>query len=185
LFLTLLFFHLVAVAMLFSGMALELAMLAALHRAGTVAQVRAAVTNEAFIGPLMGGGALLLMIMGFSMVYAGGFGWQPWVVVAAVVTVALTILGPTINGRRGHAIAAAAAQAPDGPITRELQAARADKVWHYCIVMMACELVAALYLMTNKPSAAFAIGSVVLGALLALVPVARLRRNDAATEAYA
>ena len=183
-FFTLLFFHLVAVAMLFSGMALELAMLAALHRAGTVAQVRAAVTNEPFIGPLMGPGALLLIIMGVSMVYTGGFGWQPWVIVAAVVTVVLTIVGPTINGRHGHAIAAAAAQAPDGPITLALQAARMDMVWNYCVVMMACQLVAILYIMTNKPSAAFAIASVVLGALAPLVLVARLRRK-ATAEAHA
>ena len=119
----LLFLHLVAVALLFSGMGIELAMLLALHRATTVGEVRAAVTNGPLIGPLMGGGAMLLIIMGVAMVYVGGFGWQAWVAVAAAVTIVLTVMGPLVNGRGGQAVHAMAFETPEGPITPQLHAA--------------------------------------------------------------
>lgn len=77
-FLILLFFHLLAVAILFAAMGIELAEYVALHRAQTIAQARAALSNSSLIGPLMGSGVLLLVAMGVAMVYVGGFAWQPW-----------------------------------------------------------------------------------------------------------
>ena len=60
----------------FVAVGIELAMYVALHRAHTVAQARAALSNGPLVGPIMGFGVLLLVVMGVAMVYVGGFGRQ-------------------------------------------------------------------------------------------------------------
>jgi hypothetical protein len=179
---TLLFFHILAVVMLFSGIAIELAAFARLHRAATLAEVRAATLNFPAVGPLMGIGSLLLISMGIAMVYVGGFGWEPaWIDVAFVVTIVLAVNGPITNGRRSDAIHALAAKAGDGPITAEIQAARADRFLNYSIFLSACELVAALFIMTAKPELGVCISAVVIAAIAAIIPtVLVLRRSEQA-----
>ena len=176
-FTALLFLHLLAVAMLFAAIGLELAAYYQLHRATTVSQARAAMLNMPLVGPLMGGGVGLLIVAGLSMVYVGGFGWQPWVAVAVIVTVLLAINGPVTNGKRGEAIYALIDKAPDGPITPEIIAARADRVLNYSVFVTACELVAALYIMTNKPGLIACIAAVLIAAVLAALPTVRVPRT--------
>ena len=176
---TLLFFHLLAVVMLFSGMALEVAAFVRLHRATTLAQARAAMLNIPVIGPLMGIGALLLIGAGIAMVYVGDFGWAPpWVNLTFVLTIILAVNGPLTNGKRSEAILALASQAGDGPINPEIHRARCDRFLNYSIFLSACELVAALYIMTTKPIFAACITAVVLAALVAIVPTAAVLRRQ-------
>jgi hypothetical protein len=179
-FLALLFLHLVAVAILFAAMGVELAAYVALHRAQTVAQARAAFWNAPFIGPSMGLGVLLLIAAGVAMIYVGGFRWQPWIIVAFVITIVLAINGPITNGKRGEALYRLAQNAPDGPIPPELAAARADRVLNYSVFMTACELIAALYIMTNKPDLAGSLLTIAIAALVAVVPMALVTRRTAA-----
>lgn len=184
-FLTLLFLHLLAAGTLFAGLGVEMATIAAVHRAATASQLRAAFANEHLIGPLMGGGGGLLLLFGAGAVYAGGFGWQAWNIVAAVVTIVLLAIGGGVNGRRGEALSALAARAPDGPLDAQIQAARADAVWTYCTMLMPFEIIAALYLMSNKPAAAPAIIAVVAAAVLAIIPTGALLKRSKASTAYA
>lgn len=179
-FLTLLFFHLVAVALLFSGMGIEIAAVLALHRASSVEQIRAAMLNGPLVGPLMGLGALLLITMGVAMVYSGSFGWQPWDTVTLILTLALVINGPITNGRRGEAIAKMAASAQNGSIPPELHARRSDRFWNYSIFTTAFELIAALYLMSNKPGLTACIVAVALAGVAGLVPMLILTSNKTA-----
>ncbi|HEV3154854.1 MAG TPA: hypothetical protein VGZ02_13690 [Candidatus Baltobacteraceae bacterium] len=170
-FLTLLFLHLVAVALLFSGMGIELAAILQLHRAATVSAIRAAMQNGPLVGMLMSSGLLLLLAMGIAMVYTGGTGWQPWTTIALIVTLALGINGPITNGKRGEAIAKLAEETPDGPVTQRLEAMRCDRFWNYSIFTSAAELFVALYIMSNKPSAAYCVAAVVAGAVVGSIPV--------------
>lgn len=178
-FTVLLFFHLLAVAMLFAAMGIELAGYIALHRAQTVAQARAALSSGPLIGPIMGFGVVLLVAMGVAMTYAGGFGWQAWVTVAFIATIVLAINGPLTNGKRGEALYRLAQNATDGPITPELEAARSDRVLSYSVFMTACELIAALYIMSNKPGLAGSLLAVAIAAMVALVPMALVTRKKA------
>lgn len=180
-FLILLFLHLLAVAMLFAATGIELAVYVALHRAQTVAQALAALSNGPFIGPIFGLAVLLLVAVGVAMVYVGGFGWQPWTIVGFIVTIVLAVNGPLINGKRGEALYRLAQNEADGPITPELEAARSDRVLNYSVFMTAFELIAALYVMSNKPGLAGSLLAVAIAAAAALVPMALVTRKRAAS----
>jgi hypothetical protein len=179
-FFALLFLHVVAVAMLFAGIGLELAVFYHMHRATTVAHARAAVLNMPLVGPIMGIGALLLIVMGIAMVYVGHVGWQPWVIVAVILTLFLAVTGPVINGKRGEAMHALVEKSPDGPVTPEIAAACTDRVLNYSVFLTACELVAAVYIMTNKPGLTACIAAVVIAAVIAALPTVGLLRARAA-----
>lgn len=174
--LTLLFFHLIAAVSLFAGIAIEIAGYIALLRARNVAEVRAAVTCMPAVGPIMISAVVLLVAMGISMVYVSGFGWQPWIVFSLGVTVVLTAIGKTVNGARCEAIHAAAFGAADGSIPDGIERARRDPVLAYCIFAMLFELVAALYIMTNKPQLNVCAIAAAIAAMCAFVPAALVRR---------
>lgn len=173
----LLFFHLLAVVALFVGIGLEVVALAQLHRAKTLAHVRAATLNLPLAGPVMGAGALLLVAMGVWMVYAGGIGWQPWVWVTFILTIIMMVIGPLINGKRGEAIYKIALSAGEGPVTPELRAAGRDGVLNYSIFLTVCELVVALYIMTNKPGLLPCVIAILLGAAAAAILASLVRRD--------
>jgi Predicted integral membrane protein (DUF2269) len=175
----LLFLHVLAVALLFTGLGMEIAALLAASRATTAAQVRVAMTYGRFMGPLMGGSAGLLILAGIAMVLLAGYGWQPWIVTGLVVAVVLSVMGPTINGRRNDAIETLAEQGGDGPITPALDAALTDRVLRYVVAFMITELLAVIYVMTNKPAVLGCILAVVVAALLALIPAARASTSSA------
>lgn len=184
-FLALLFFHLLAVALLFAGMGIEIAAIVQLHRASTVSAVRVAMQNGPMVGAFMSSGLVLLLAMGIALVYVGGFGWQPWSATALFVTVVLGINGPLTNGKRGEALAKTAATSPEGPVTPQLDAARSDRFWNYSIFTSAFELIAALYLMSSKPALMQCVWAVVAAAVLALIPMLLLLRRYKAPAATA
>jgi uncharacterized membrane protein len=167
----LLFLHVVAVALLFTGLGIEIAAQRGARRATTAAQVHAAMVNGRLMGPLMGGSSLLLIVAGIGMVQLGGYGWQPWTVTGLVIAVLLSAMGPTINGRRNDAVRALAGDGGAGPITPALDAARHDRVLQYSVTFMITELLAMIYVMTNKPPLAICLFAVVLAALVACVPL--------------
>ncbi len=184
---TLLFFHILAVVGLFVAMSLELIATARVHRAITLAEVRAATLNTPAIGPIMGLSTLLLVAMGISMIYAGGFGWRPgWIAAVFVLTVVLAILGPLVNGRKAQALYALALAAGEGPITAAVDAARRDWLFNYMLCATFFELIAALYVMVTKPDLGPSVWIIVAAAVLAAAPASLLvRRNlpEVSTEA--
>lgn len=176
----LMFFHILAVTMLFSGITLEIAGFERLHRATTLAQAHMATAHFPLVGPLMGIGSLMLVVAGGAMVYLTGFGWTPaWIGVTTAMMVVLSITGPLINGRRGDRISKMASRGGDGPITTELQGARTDAVLNYSIFLSACELVAALFMMTAKPQLLTCVVAVTLAAALAALPTTFVLRRSA------
>ena len=177
----LLFLHIVAVALLFTGLGIEIAALLGAKRATTAAQVHAAIGNGRLMGPLMGGSAVLLIVAGIGMVQLGGYGWQPWTLTGLVIAVVLSAMGPTTNGRRNDAIEALAAQGGDGPISPALDAARHDRLLHYSATFMITELLAVIYVMTNKPLLAGCLAAMAIAAVLAFVPIFGAQKTAAAS----
>lgn len=181
---TLLFFHLLAVVGLFAGMAMEVFAIVRLQSAATNADVRAALLNVPAAGPLMGLSTLLLLAMGISMIYVGGFGWSAgWINVVFALTIVLAILGPAVTGRRADALHALAAQAGDGPIAAAIEAGRRDRVLPYMVFLGIFELVAALYIMVAKPDLTPAIAIAVAAAVVAGVPSALVTRRARTAQA--
>ena len=175
---TLLFFHILAVIGLFTGVIIELLALVRLARAATLSDVRAATLNLPVIGPIMGISTLLLLAMGISMIYVGHFGWAAgWINVVFALTIVLAILGPAISGRKADALHALAAQAGEGAVTPAIDAARRDPVFVYMCFMSLFELVAALYVMVAKPDVLPAIAAAVIAAILAALPATLLLRR--------
>jgi len=183
---TLLFFHILAVVGLFAGIAIELAAVLHVHRANTLAEVRAALLNTPAVGPIMGISSLVLLVMGISMIYVGGFGWSAgWINVVFILTIVLAVLGPAVTGRKADALHAMAAKAGDGAITPAIDAARHDRLFNYMVFMSLLELVAALYVMVAKPEALSAAIVVVAAAVLAVIPAAMVTRRTSAVAAAA
>jgi hypothetical protein len=177
---TLLFFHILGVIGLFAGITIEIAALVRVHRASTLAEVRAAVLNVPAVGPIMGISSLLLIGMGIAMIYAGGFGWTAgWINVVFVLTLILAVLGPTVSGRKGDALHAMAAQAGEGAVTPQIDAARRDRVFNYMVFMSVFELIAALYIMVVKPELVSAVIVAIAAAVLAFIPATLAVRRTA------
>lgn len=181
-----LFFHILAVIGLFTGIAIELIALLRAHRADTLDEVRAALLNVPVVGPIMGISALLLIAMGIGMIYAGGFAWSAaWINVVFALTIALTILGPAVTGRRAEALHALALSSGNGRITPAVDAARRDRLFNYMVFLSLFELVAALYIMVSKPEAVSAVLAAVAAAVLAVIPAAMVTRRTSAVAAAA
>jgi hypothetical protein len=176
----LLFFHLLGVVLLFGGNILTIIAHARLTRATTLAAVRAATVNFSLIGPFMGAGALLVIVMGIAMVYVGGFGWSlPWINTAFVIAIILAIVGPLISGKRGNALLEAVAKAGDGPIPPDIEARIHDRLWNYAAFLTTCELIALLFIMTVKPGLTVCIVAILLAALIAAIPVLTMKTSTA------
>ncbi len=177
-----LFLHLLAVAGLFTGIGIEVAVFIAAHRAKNVEELRAALVLLPMVGPIMGPSAGLLILMGLAMVYLAGFGWQPWTAVGLIVAVALSINGPMTNGRRGERLHAMANAAPDGPIGAELGAALCDRFLTYSVGVMMTLLVCMLYVMSSKPPLAWCLVGLALALIVPLVPALRVQPRARAAE---
>ena len=165
-----LFIHVVAVIALFVAMAAEWAYLRHLRQAETVEDLRvwsglAEGLDKVF--PLssvtIAGSGLYLM--------QRGWGWNAvrgvaWIDVALLALVALSVIGPTIHGRRFAAIGIAARAAHTGPIPPALARRIHDPVLWTSVQMTAALGFGVVYLMTVKPG--------LVGSLLVLVVAAVL-----------
>ena len=177
-----LFLHLLAVAGLFTGIGIEVAVFVAAHRATSVEELRAALLPAPMIGPIMGPSAGLLILMGLAMVYLAGFGWQPWTVVGLVVAIALSVNGSLTNGRRGERLHAMAGAAPNGPIGAELRAALCDRFLTYSVAALVTLMVCMLYVMSSKPPLASCLVALAVALILPLVPALRVQPRAVAAQ---
>lgn len=176
--LTLLFFHILAMGALFGGITIQIAICVALQRATNVDQVRSAMQHGPLVAPMMVGGVVLLLGMGIWMVYVGGFGWQPWVVVTLILTLLLGLAGKLINGGHVEALTEQVQAAGTGPILIEIDRVRRDPVWLYAVFAILFEIIAALYIMVNRPDVTACIGAVVVAAVVSVLPtMLALRRR--------
>lgn len=176
-----LFLHLLGVALLVLSLSYSLGGFFKARMAQTVEGVRSALTfvpvTERAIGPTM----LLLLASGLYMVGDLHWGWgSGWVDVAIAIFAVMGFLGPVVEGKRIEAIREKAAGLPDGPVPAELDAMRRDALLTHVACFGACQVVAFLFLMTNKPGWGGAIAAAVVAAAVSLVPARLMLRSVAA-----
>jgi hypothetical protein len=164
-----LFLHLLGVVVLVGAVTTTLLTTLRVQTAGSVAGLRTltAVTKriEAFIAP----GMALIIVTGLYMVsqhgYHGSIPWSAgWVDTALFITVLLSVIGRTVETRdakRLHAaIDSASGEWPQGDL-RKLQLAASPI---YSVFFGTSQVVALLYLMTNRPGLALSIAACAIAA---------------------
>ncbi len=158
-----LFLHLLGVVLLAGSIAVTLLATLRVQTAETVRELRSLIAGtkrvEAVIVPAM----LFIIGPGLYMVsqhgYHGRIPWNAgWVVTSLVITLLLTVMGPTVEAsddrRLRAAIASATSERPEADL-REIQLAARPS---YVVFFGTSQVVALLYLMTNRPGLAVAIG---------------------------
>lgn len=176
-----LFLHLLGVVLLVGAVTTTLVAMLRAQRAATVGEIASltAVTKkiDLAIGPAM----LLILAPGLYMVSRhgddGSIRWTSgWVDVAVIVFLVMAVLGPTVETAHAKRLLMLAEQSPPGPVPAELDAARRAPVATFVTFFGVAQIVAFLFLMTNKPGwAGAAAACVVAGLLGAGAAVLRLR----------
>lgn len=177
----LLFVHLLGVALLVGSVTTTVIATLRAQTAATVAELRTmtAVTKkvDVVIGPAM----LLILGAGLYMVSQhgddGSIRWSSgWVDVSLAIFAVMSVLGPTVESGHAKRVLAAAQTAPDGGVTGELDALRRAPLATYVSAFGASQIIAFLYLMTNKPGLGGALlACAVAAALSAVAATLRLR----------
>ncbi|MGH3471829.1 MAG: hypothetical protein ACRDPG_07265, partial [Nocardioidaceae bacterium] len=110
----------------------------------------------------------------------GTISWSSgWVDVALVIFAVMAVLGPTVESGHAKRIQAAAAELPDGPLPADLDRLRRDPVATYVSFFGASQIIAFLYLMTDKPGLAGALLACSVAAAVSVgVSFTRLRSLD-------
>src|SRR5689334_3072852 len=148
-----LFLHLVGVTMLVIALSYTLGGLFRAQRAKNVGGIRSSLgfvpIAERVIPPAM----IIILACGLYMVGKGSWGWGTgWVVVAIALFVLMSGLGPAVEGKRIGALLERVSEVPDGPVPPEIDAMRYDPVLTHVATFGASQIVAFLFLMTDKPS---------------------------------
>jgi Predicted integral membrane protein (DUF2269) len=172
-----LFLHLLGVVLLVGSVTTSLVTTLRVQTAGSVAELRTltAVTKriEAFIAP----GMVLIIGTGLYMVsqhgYHGSIPWSAgWVDTALFVAVLVAVIGRTVEARdakRLHAsIDSASGEWPQADL-RKLQLAASPI---YSVFFGTSQVIALLYLMTNRPGLAASIAACAIAAVVSAVAAA-------------
>jgi uncharacterized membrane protein len=172
-----LFLHLLGVVLLVGSVTTTLLTTLRVQTAGSVAELRTltAVTKriEAFIAP----GMVLIIVTGIYMVsqhgYHGSIPWSAgWVDTALFIVVLLSVIGRTVEARDAKRLHAAIDSASDeGPQAdlRKLQLAASPI---YSVFFGTSQVVALLYLMTNRPGLPISIAACAIAAAVSAVAAA-------------
>jgi hypothetical protein len=174
-----LFIHVVSDIGLMAGIGIWLVALAGLRRAESVEQVRA-IVGMIFLSDTFYriSGALLLGSGVYMTLTVWGFD-TAWIDVALATLFVVVPVGPLVAEPRMKAIAKAAGEAPNGPISPALRAQIHNPVLATSLYVMATAVLGIVFLMTTKPALIIAIVAVVtaiaLGAAIS-VPLWRAER---------
>jgi uncharacterized membrane protein len=175
-----LFLHLLGVVILVSALSYTLGGFFRAQRAATLGGVRSALGFVPIAERMIPVAMLLILASGLYMVGDGHWGWSTgWVDVAIALFVLMSVLGIGVEGKRIGAMLETATELGDGPVPAEVDAMRNDPVLTHVAVFGAWQIIAFLYLMTNKPSLGGALVTVVVAGAIS-VPLARLALRPAA-----
>jgi hypothetical protein len=146
-----LFFHFLGLINLFGAMLMMHRVGARIRRAPTVEEVRLWLGFARTIQPFFILGSLLLLLTGLHMAGANWGFAQPWLLTGLGTVLALTPIGPVIQKPRFMAMGKAAAEAPAGPVPRNLAMMLTDPTpWRVASATAGAAL-ALLWIMTQKP----------------------------------
>ncbi len=149
----LLFGHLIGVLVLFGAIAIENVTLFSMLRAKTTDELRAATTFARLLGRLFPFGVVLILGFGIGLVAHSDefkFG-EAWIDLGLGLLVVLTIVGPTVQGRRVEHIHDEVRAAQSGPLTAELIAKVRDPIMRTGMVVSTWLAIGIVFLMTRQP----------------------------------
>lgn len=174
-----LFLHVLGVVLLVGAVATTLLATLRAQTAASVSELRSLTAVAKQVDAVIGAAMLLILGSALYMVSRhgqdGSIGWTSgWVLVAFAVFLLMAVLGPTVEGRHAKRLLQAASGLGDGPIPPEVDILRRTPLVTYVTLFGASQIVAFLYLMTNKPGLAAALAACAVAAALS-VPVATLR----------
>lgn len=169
-----LFGHLIGVVALISAVVMTVTGLLRAQRASTTSQIRMATgavpVADRLIPPAM------LLVLGFGLYLVsrhgddGSIAWNAgWVDVSLVIFAVMAVLGPAVEARRTKALWTAACAADDEVITPEIDRLRRDPVLTHVSLFGSSQLVALLFLMSNKPGLPGSLAAVVVAAFVSVV----------------
>jgi hypothetical protein len=168
-----LFIHLIGVSALVSGVAIEVVLVTAALRATSVDRVAAYLAPLKVLPAVFGSAALLLLAAGSSLVHKEHADGDPsvhwgaaWVVVAIILLLGITATAPFVWGKPLEAVHERAAAAAPGPVPADIAAALRTPSIHIGMRAAWCEVIAALFIMTNKPGWGGTIAAVVIAAVV-------------------
>lgn len=179
-----LFGHLIGVVALISAVVMTVTGLLRAQRASTTSEIRAAMGGipvaDRLIPPAMA------LVLGFGLYLVsrhgddGSIAWNAgWVDTSIVIFAMMAVLGPAVEARRAKVLWLAACAATDEAVTPEIDRLRRDPLLTHVSLFGSCQLIALLFLMTNKPALPGSLGTVVVAALAsAVLTRAALRMPD-------
>src|SRR3954466_4541351 len=158
------------VLLLFGAIALENVTLFAMLRSRTVEDLRAATTFARLLGRMFPVAVVLILGFGIGLVaHSDEFEWgEAWIDLGFGVLILLTIVGPTVQGRRVEHIYAEARAAQPGPLTGELTNKVRDPVMRTGMVLSTWLAIGIVLLMTRQPDWAGAWLTVAVFALIGI-----------------
>jgi hypothetical protein len=169
-----LFLHLLGVVLLVGSVTTTLLTTLRVQTAGSVAELRTltAVTKriEAFIAP----GMVLIIVSGLYMVsqhgYHGSIPWSAgWVDTALFIAVLLSVIGRTVEARDAKRLHAAIDNAADKWPQADLRKLQLAASPIYSVFFGTSQVVALLYLMTNRPGLAVSIAACAIAAAVSAI----------------
>jgi hypothetical protein len=169
-----LFLHLLGVVLLVGSVTTTLLTTLRVQTAGSVAELRTltAVTKriEAFIAP----GMVLIIVSGLYMVsqhgYHGSIPWSAgWVDTALFIAVLLSVIGRTVEARDAKRLHAAIDNAADKWPQADLRKLQLAASPIYSVSFGTSQVVALLYLMTNRPGLAVSIAACAIAAAVSAI----------------
>lgn len=176
-----LFLHLLGVALLIGSVTATLLTTLRVQTAGTVRELRSLIAGTKWGEVVIIPAILLIIASGLYLVaqhgYHGSIPWNAgWVVTSLAITLLLAIIGPTVEAsddrRLRSAIASAPGERPQAGL-REMQLASRPI---YVVFFGTSQIVALLFLMTNRPDLAVAIAvCAVAAAVSAIAASIRIR----------
>jgi hypothetical protein len=170
-----LFGHVLGASLLISAVVITVGGLLRAHRATTSQQIRAAMGGVPVADRLMPLAMVLVLGFGLYLVavrdhHPGTVHWSSaWVIVSLIVFAVMSVLGPAVEARRAARVHVAACAAPDGPIDIELDRLRRDPLHAHVTLFGAAQLLALLYLMTNRPGVTATLVAVAVATLGSIV----------------
>ncbi len=164
-----LFLHIVGVVCFFMPLGVYLFGLLALRRASQAQQVRTVCQAIFATDAVAVGGILLLAGAGLYMAITTWGLATGWVLVAIISFALIAPIGPLLVERSLHVIANLAAEAPNGPLSREIQQRIADPAMGAGLLLMIAWLLGIIYLMTTKPTLQGAILAMSVAAIVGIL----------------
>ena len=168
-----LFIHLLGVFALVSGVAIEVILVTAALRAKTVERGAAYLAPLKVLQAVYGAAALILLAAGSSLVHKEHADGNPavhwsaaWVIVAIALLLGITAIAPFVWGKPLEAVHERAEAAGTGAVPADIAAALRTPSIHIGMRAAWCEVIAALFIMSNKPDWGGTIAAVVIAAVV-------------------